>query len=879
MRFFSFETEGDYPWSVYEGACLISGNKNVNSSISVMKLTLTGPGTLCFDYRVYSLDMGSGDGCESNPDSLLVSVGTPISASTSYSSFGGQRYYGYDTGWNSVTLQINAEENESTDVYFAYKKNGSNSSTNDCALLMNFAFNCGYVTVAASSGNETYGTVSGGGEHLAGDNVTLSATPKEGGKFFGWVRNGQLISEKSTEYTFVAGTDVNITAMFGSADNTVAQNRTDGTVYESVSEALSCAGDGDVILLLKDCRLTENSTIGENVRLFVPYCEEFDADGNADGTTANLASSQATTALTFITLTIDSGVNLNVCGSLLIGGVMSYPSQQYQGHTSGAHGRITNNGTITVNGGRIECYGFIDGSGTVEAYIGDVFEPFLVLDFAGGSNCYNLYMENQNSFRDYTMQNISCTLIIHDTAALNAYCNLYASSQYNKTVLSIIGGQSTAPLGLIVLSQGSVLTRTVDKTKHLSGAVGAGTYGSDLGKVTCTVSGGAMLGKLSIEVYGFSISVDNFPIPYSYKYILQNGTYTMPTGWDIMPGAELIIEQDAVLNVSGRLMVPDGLKAGDLSGKSYPSSEELQNAGYSACGVLVVDGTLNLAAKSVFGGIIQTNGTGIVTVDQTCTVKNPSVQFGAVACYDDITCIVALNGRLRLNDELITMVPGATYIGNNGSQWTLESYALIEYATDITSATRPETGKWAKPESGNYTLHIENETVIINQTMSGEFEKTGIADEFTFVNKTIYDSCDNTRTVIGAPTLVDGDAKFNVTRTEDGANYNYIVQYSMNGSALTTIYADKTTGLYTIPSVNGEVTIFVTSVLKGDVNLDGEIAGNDVTKIRRYLAGYTQTLGNEYNVLAADVNGDGEIAGNDVTKLRRFLAGYTNSLK
>ncbi len=65
-------------------------------------------------------------------------------------------------------------------------------------------------------------------------------------------------------------------------------------------------------------------------------------------------------------------------------------------------------------------------------------------------------------------------------------------------------------------------------------------------------------------------------------------------------------------------------------------------------------------------------------------------------------------------------------------------------------------------------------------------------------------------------------------------------------------------------------TIMILEYLPGDVDGDGRIISNDVTKLRRYIAG---GYGVEINELAADVNADGYVNSIDVTLIRRSLAG------
>jgi len=871
---FSIETSSTYPWTIYNGTCIQSGNAKQSNSVSVIKLTVVGSGVLTYDYRVYSSEVAD----ETNPDSLLVSVNNEITTSTYYSSFTGQRYYG-QTGWKSDYVVIQADDGESTDIYFAYKKNGSVDTSEDCALLKNISFNTGKATIEAASSNNVFGTVTGACEVFAGESVTLTAETKPGGKFFGWSVDGVYTENIETSYTIIAGKDTSIVGVFGSETDTVAQNRTTGIVYDCVSDALEDVDSDEVLILIKSSSLSNDAEIPSGVTLYVPYCEEYDADGSADGTTSD-SYVFASENKTYSRLTINNGVTLDIKGTLLIGGVIGYPSQYYQGHTSGPHGRVTNNGTITVNGGSIDCYGFIDGSGTVEALSGQVNEPFVVFDFAGGNNCAQLYFNGQNSFMQYTMQNIECSLIIHDTAALSGYCNLYASSEFNKTdaPVPMIGGSVSAPKALIVLTSGATVSRTVNKSKCIAGATikNDNQYGADIGQVTYLISGGASINKMDLKVWGFSISVPHFSIPYCWKYELTNGNYSIPDGCDIMPGGSMIVAGDATLTLGGRLYVLDGYKAGDMSGRCYPSSAELQNSGFSACGELVVDGEFIIGSAATFGGIIQTNGAGTVRVYPSSTVSSPKAQIGAEAYYDDDTCIMELNGRVRIGDSISSITPGQIYTATSGSEWTLESYTLVEYATDQSSTTQPTSGKYAKTKNNTYYIHAENETVTINQLMLGSFVADGHVDCINFVNMTYYDETDDTRTTASVATFSGGTATFTVSRTSAGSSYNYLVQYSIDSSAPITLQPDAN-GIYTIPSVTGLVTVTITSVKKGDVDLDGNVTVTDVTAMRRSLAGFEE-ITSILSLAAGDCDVDGHVTVTDVTSLRRFLAGYTNSL-
>ena len=70
--------------------------------------------------------------------------------------------------------------------------------------------------------------------------------------------------------------------------------------------------------------------------------------------------------------------------------------------------------------------------------------------------------------------------------------------------------------------------------------------------------------------------------------------------------------------------------------------------------------------------------------------------------------------------------------------------------------------------------------------------------------------------------------------------------------------------------------IEITDVIYGDANGDGLINGQDVLRLKRYLANYDYETGTSTVLISpgADANGDEIINGQDVLRLKRYLANY-----
>ncbi len=92
--------------------------------------------------------------------------------------------------------------------------------------------------------------------------------------------------------------------------------------------------------------------------------------------------------------------------------------------------------------------------------------------------------------------------------------------------------------------------------------------------------------------------------------------------------------------------------------------------------------------------------------------------------------------------------------------------------------------------------------------------------------------------------------------------------YTIDIVAGKSVLADESMTPMDCTMVDG--TIMILEYLPGDVDGDGRIISNDVTKLRRYIAG---GYGVEINELAADVNADGYVNSIDVTLIRRSLTG------
>lgn len=710
------------------------------------------------------------------------------------------------------------------------------------ALTVDYDTDCGTVT----KDKETY---------QAGDSATLTAVPNDGCQFYGWLdAAGSFLSDELT-YSMTVNNNMTIRAVF--AQTGTYEARRGGLFFESLSDALANARSGSTVFLLKDTELTQDAEIPSGVTLYIPY----EAHYTRDYVYCDNGRSNSIADTPFRTLTVHSSVTLTVSGTLRLGAELSctYPPSNYQGHTGGAYGAVANNGTITITaGGALDSRGIITGSGAVIADGGTVYEPFIVCDFTGGQNLEKLYRQDVTPFKRYAMQNIQCSLTVNSSSELIGCGCLYGGFQtkiFNETNIPII-----ASSGLFQLQAGASITRTYDADKQLTDYPG-------IGRENWVVTGGMSIGALKMEIMGAPISTEkcSFPLPYNLALTMLDGGYTIAHRLRILPGSTLTVGRGAELTVNGSLDALDGLKQGSMSDAVYPDSDALRAGGFSVSGELVVDGgKLVIASGAAFGGVVQNTGSGTLSVAEGASLKN-TVQDGGVGFYSDNTSIFDdFTARADLDGTLQALQPGE-YRAVAATQFTLPGWP-VRYVVNGSNVDKKESAYWA--DGPQYAT----ETVAAGEIMYGAWTsgtQTPSEHSVTVVNKTYYDANDSSCTSVKHE--LNGDTlTFTVTTLKSA--YTHLVQVQLGEGEIRTV-TPGTDGTYTVTGVNDNVTITVTSVLKGDVDLSGRINIADVVSLRRVVTKKENfTKHSDLQKQAAEVILDGKINMADLVQLRRFVS-------
>lgn len=384
-------------------------------------------------------------------------------------------------------------------------------------------------------------------------------------------------------------------------------------------------------------------------------------------------------------LTINNGVTMTVNGTIILRGLLGCSEQVgNQGHTSGLHSQIINNGEMTFNNGStLAVRGYIKGTGHATYNSGAmVYMPFAIVDFRGGTSTVGAYNSGKIApFNEFEMPNVQCEQRIYAGSTVTGYCDLYIDSdKAHKTSTAKIYGSSNAILNM---SSGYI-----DKT-YIYGGV-------ENGKTTINVFGNISTGSLSMKVTVSVLvaSVDTatvfFPVNYRYSINLKSGTATVKSSFKFLPGSSLSVSQGASLsldtssNYNAQLIFYKESDWSDTNSgaprRTYPDGKG--DATFTLGGSMTLGGTtssLNTKYYSGIGGdIIGLNGASISINSNSVVSVTSSEGYGYTegtsivnkfnAKYRETASITKTATLVNANGTTVTASKGTTYT-YNGSSW------------------------------------------------------------------------------------------------------------------------------------------------------------------------------------------------------------------
>ena len=488
---------------------------------------------------------------------------------------------------------------------------------------------------------------------------------------------------------------------------TVARIGVNGTAYGTIEDAVAAAKSGDVVWVVTDSsdnvRITKDLEIPAGVTLLIPYGNSNNASGRNQNDKSTLKYETDKSVLDELankyedtyemtSVILAAGKKLTVKGTLEISGQLSGGGggQAYSGHTAGKYGTLKlEDGAKVDIYGTAKVYGFIDdinstSNGVVTVYAGgSVYEPFVLRDFKGGSLMKAIYSDFDVSgsapFNQIQVVNVSSRLRMYYGANMYNYCNLYASYQHNSAVGHMIG-------------TGGFIELTDSTYSYLEAKYDPDTDITDL-----RIYGGAKVNSMQLSVLGITINSYEYRFSLSWlqhitldnneeKGQTETAKFSMPYNFKMLPGAVLIVEEGAELNVKSLSIyetfvdtVNNGSSWPGIYPSIYPASSK-NKAGQAVPGAkLLVRGTL--IAEELGGDVYTDVGDAKVKVTKLMTIETsePTLYVGSLFSTE-ITEYQYITRTLRLiygNNVYSSLELGKAYKSNAPTEtWTVSAELL-----------------------------------------------------------------------------------------------------------------------------------------------------------------------------------------------------------
>lgn len=582
-------------------------------------------------------------------------------------------------GTMTVSITSNASNSTATSIVLSNISLVSNATVN---TIFNPATNGSY-TVSISDGTGPT-TITSSTTYYKSSSLsyTVTATPASGYKFVEWQLNGNFFSSNNP-YTFQQ--DVNnatVTCIFVSAS--AATFLTGGKYYYDLGQANTAATSGDKkIVVAADGEVSAGSyTISSGVTLLVP---------NDNSNTIMQAEPTTTTSFTtptaFRTLTIASNCTLTVYGSISLPSAVAATGQLNgsNGRPTGPDGRIkmmANSTIVLKSGAKLYCWGYIFGTGTVEAESGsNVYECFQIKNFRGGT-CTNNMIKNSERvfpFNQYYVQNIEASLKMWYGATETLFTCITMSVVGTVTSSFVFIGTSS---GMFRLTAGYIVK----------------TYEPSTDRLIVDAEGAQLnLSSITVTVYK-SINSSDYVLPVTNNITINlksNTTVTTTQDLCFLPGSVLTIDSTSTLKINNSKSV-----------YVYDSSDWNNTSNFYVIGYTVANGTTtkrttaNLidAEVDLNGSVEVASGAHFYTTETGANIhssgKSGQITFNSVSSNGttyqmngtdysgSIYSMAVVNAKLK---------NGPTYIANGGEEYYSESVTV----GDIIYYNR-SADKWGK---------------------------------------------------------------------------------------------------------------------------------------------------------------------------------------
>lgn len=350
------------------------------------------------------------------------------------------------------------------------------------------------------------------------------------------------------------------------------------TSYASLDEALAYANNHlseEVIIIMENDYTLKAGyyTIPANATLIVPMSDDQETANPVVPRETDLGS----TPKSFRRLTLESGVNMTVLGTVEVTG-MQHGSGEQMGVPGGNYGHlILKPGShVTLSSGSVlRAWGFVTGDGTTDAdgnYLSGeidarrgatVREMFQMGDWKGGDISFTIAMEmpdpSMPNYRDmfhlfpvytYFIQNIESPVKYHPGSALICATSVNVKGSINAYAndIKVVGKDGEAAMFLMdemADAENTWVRKYYDAKKdqqvyEVNSGAKLGSVVINLGEVPGTMFGGSGTMKLMLDSRSFVL-----PLTSNFKIHLLTGYMEFTQSTSCLPGMEVEVNKEA----------------------------------------------------------------------------------------------------------------------------------------------------------------------------------------------------------------------------------------------------------------------------------------------------------------------------------------------
>lgn len=373
---------------------------------------------------------------------------------------------------------------------------------------------------------------------------TLTAFPDENYEFFAWYFNNEPVSYSST-YEATCSVDSIIYPKF--ILNETALFKNNGVLFDNLNDAVQNASldtvSDKVVALNKSGNLEPSGSynIPYGITLYIP--NDSTVTIYKDNDVVQQTSTSSVTEYMKLTLKENTSITAEYGSTIYVAAICSGTQT---GKVNGGYGHIaleTETSTINLeSGSTLNCYGYITGQGTVNAYSGStVYEFFQMTSWRGGTATQNMINNDYKVFviTQYYVQNIESRLKVYSGANIKVRTGITAS--FIGTVLAQADCTFIGDGGIFRLSSG-YLERFYDATTD---------------RIVYTVNGKTSISSisldLSVKIFNYNINSANYVLPITNNMeinVINNSEITIDQDLCLLPGVRLIIDQGSILRFS-----------------------------------------------------------------------------------------------------------------------------------------------------------------------------------------------------------------------------------------------------------------------------------------------------------------------------------------